>query len=162
MKRIVSVLVENKAGVLSRTAGLFARRGFNIESLAVGETEDPTISRMTIVAEGDERTLEQVEKQLNKQIDVIKVKFLELEASTRRATKGKAATMRGMMVATVPMLVPMINRERGMTRTIRMRKGTERRMLMMKLRTVITGRGRGMTPPSSPATISTPRGRPMT
>ncbi len=84
MKRIVSVLVENKAGVLSRTAGLFARRGFNIESLAVGETEDPTISRMTIVAEGDERTLEQVEKQLNKQIDVIKVKFLELEASTRR------------------------------------------------------------------------------
>ena len=85
-----------------------------------------------------------------------------MEASTSRATKGKAATMRGMMVATVPMLVPMISRERGMTRTIRMRKGTERRMLMMKLRTVITGRGRGMTPPSSPATISTPRGRPMT
>lgn len=85
-----------------------------------------------------------------------------MEASTSRATKGKAATMRGMMVATVPMLVPMINRDRGMTRTIRMRKGTERRMLMMKLRTVITGRGRGMTPPSSPATISTPSGRPMT
>lgn len=84
MRRIVSVLVENKAGVLSRTAGLFARRGFNIESLAVGETDDPSISRMTIVAEGDERTLEQVEKQLNKQIDVIKVKFLELDASTRR------------------------------------------------------------------------------
>ena len=84
MRRIVSVLVENKAGVLSRTAGLFARRGFNIVSLAVGETEDPTISRMTIVAEGDERTLEQVEKQLNKQIDVIKVKFLETDASTRR------------------------------------------------------------------------------
>ena len=77
MKRIVSVLVENKAGVLSRTAGLFARRGFNIESLAVGETEDPTISRMTIVAEGDERTLEQVEKQLNKLIEVIKVRTLE-------------------------------------------------------------------------------------
>ena len=84
MRRIVSVVVENKAGVLSRTAGLFARRGFNIESLAVGETDDPSISRMTIVAEGDERTLEQVEKQLNKQIDVIKVKFLELDASTRR------------------------------------------------------------------------------
>ena len=73
MKQIMSVLVENKAGVLSRTAGLFARRGFNIESLAVGETEDPTVSRMTIVVEGDERTIEQVEKQLNKQIDVIKV-----------------------------------------------------------------------------------------
>ena len=84
MRRIVSVLVENKAGVLSRTAGLFARRGFNIVSLAVGETDDPSISRMTIVAEGDERTLEQVEKQLNKQIDVIKVKCLDTDASTRR------------------------------------------------------------------------------
>ena len=77
MKQIMSVLVENKAGVLSRTAGLF-------ESLAVGETEDPTVSRMTIVVEGDERTIEQVEKQLNKQIDVIKVKLLETDAATRR------------------------------------------------------------------------------
>ena len=84
MKQILSVLVENKAGVLSRTAGLFARRGFNIESLAVGETEDRTVSRMTIVVNGDERTMEQVEKQLNKQIDVIKVKTLEIDASTRR------------------------------------------------------------------------------
>lgn len=84
MKQIMSVLVENKAGVLSRTAGLFARRGFNIESLAVGETEDPTVSRMTIVVEGDERTIEQVEKQLNKQIDVIKVKLLETDAAPRR------------------------------------------------------------------------------
>ena len=84
MKQIMSVLVENKAGVLSRTAGLFARRGFNIESLAVGETEDPTVSRMTIVVEGDEPTIEQVEKQLNKQIDVIKVKLLETDAATRR------------------------------------------------------------------------------
>ena len=84
MKQIMSVLVENKAGGLSRTAGLFARRGFNIESLAVGETEDPTVSRMTIVVEGDERTIEQVEKQLNKQIDVIKVKLLETDAATRR------------------------------------------------------------------------------
>ena len=84
MKQIMSVLVENKAGVLSRTAGLFARRGFNIESLAVGETEDVTISRMTIVVNGDERTIEQVEKQLNKQIDVIKVKTLEVDTATRR------------------------------------------------------------------------------
>ena len=80
MKQFLSVLVENKAGVLSRTAGLFARRGFNIESLAVGETEDRTVSRMTIVVNGDERTMEQVEKQLNKQIDVIKVKTLEIDA----------------------------------------------------------------------------------
>lgn len=84
MKQIISVLVENKPGVLSRTAGLFARRAFNITSLTVGETDDPTVSRMTIVTEGDERTLEQVEKQLNKQIDVIKVKVLEVDASTRR------------------------------------------------------------------------------
>lgn len=84
MKQILSVLVENKSGVLSRTAGLFARRGFNIESLAVGETDDPSVSRMTIVAEGDERTIEQVEKQLNKQIDVIKVLMLESDCSTRR------------------------------------------------------------------------------
>ncbi len=58
MKHIISALVENRAGVLSRTAGLFARRGFNIESLAVGETDDATVSRMTIVVEGDEKILE--------------------------------------------------------------------------------------------------------
>lgn len=76
MRNILSVLVENRAGVLSRTAGLFARRGFNIESLAVGETMDSSVSRMTIIVEGDARIVEQVEKQLNKQIDVIKVRSL--------------------------------------------------------------------------------------
>ena len=84
MKSILSVLVENRAGVLSRIAGLFARRGFNIDSLAVGATDDPSVSRMTIIVDGDERTMEQVFKQLNKQIDVIKVKTLEASASTRR------------------------------------------------------------------------------
>ncbi|MBP1558506.1 MAG: acetolactate synthase small subunit [Oscillospiraceae bacterium] len=84
MKRTISVLVENKAGVLSRVSGLFARRGFNINSLAVGETEDPAISRMTIVSEGDEHTIEQVEKQLNKMIDTLKIKLLEDGSSTRR------------------------------------------------------------------------------
>ena len=84
MKKIYSVLVENKAGVLSRIAGLFARRGYNIESLVVGETDDNTVSRMTIVAGGDERIVEQIEKQLNKQIDVIKVKTLSLNAAIRR------------------------------------------------------------------------------
>jgi acetolactate synthase-1/3 small subunit len=73
MKHTISVLVENKFGVLARVASLFSARGFNIDSLAVGETEDPTVSRMTIVAKGDERTLEQIKKQLNKLIDVIKV-----------------------------------------------------------------------------------------
>ena len=73
MKHTISVLVENKFGVLARISGLFSARGFNIESLAVGETEDPTVSRMTIVSEGDEKILEQIKKQLNKLIDVIKV-----------------------------------------------------------------------------------------
>ena len=76
MKYTLSVLVENQPGVLSKVAGLFSRRGFNIDSLAVGVTEDPAISRMTIVVDGDEHIVEQVEKQLNKVIPVIKVKNL--------------------------------------------------------------------------------------
>lgn len=75
-KFIIAVLVENKFGVLARVAGLFSARGFNIDSLAVGETEDPNISRMTIVVEADKRILEQVKKQLNKLIDVIRVQDL--------------------------------------------------------------------------------------
>jgi len=73
---VISVLVENKFGVLARVAGLFSARGFNIDSLAVGETEDPEVSRMTIVVDADERILEQIKKQLNKLIDVIKVQDL--------------------------------------------------------------------------------------
>ena len=73
MKHVISVLVQNKSGVLSRIAGLFSGRGFNIDSLCVAETLDPTKSRMTIVVEGDDRILEQVNKQLNKLIDIIKV-----------------------------------------------------------------------------------------
>lgn len=73
MKHTISVLVENKFGVLARVAGLFSGRGFNIDSLSVGETLDPTKSRMTIVVNGDDKILEQVTKQLNKLIDVIKV-----------------------------------------------------------------------------------------
>lgn len=73
MRHTISVLVENKFGVLARIATLFAARGFNIDSLAVGETETPDISRMTIVVRGDDRILEQVEKQLNKLLDIIKV-----------------------------------------------------------------------------------------
>lgn len=73
MKHIISTLVQNEAGVLAHISGLFAGRGFNIDSLAVGETEDPSISRMTIVAEGDEQILEQIVKQLRKVITVLKV-----------------------------------------------------------------------------------------
>ncbi|MCX7821476.1 MAG: acetolactate synthase small subunit [Brevinematales bacterium] len=74
MKYTLSVQVENHFGVLARIAGLFSARGFNISSLSVAETEDPTISVMTIVVEGDEKILDQVKKQLNKLIEVIKVK----------------------------------------------------------------------------------------
>ncbi len=73
MRHTISVLVENEFGVLSRVSGLFSGRGFNIESLSVAETTDPMISRMTIVTRGNEQILEQIEKQLNKLINVIKV-----------------------------------------------------------------------------------------
>lgn len=73
MKHTISVLVENKPGVLARIAGLFSGRGYNIDSLSVGETQDKKVSRMTIVAHGDDAVLEQITKQLNKLIDVIKV-----------------------------------------------------------------------------------------
>src|SRR2546428_296842 len=75
-KHTIAVLVENKFGVLSRVAGLFSARGYNIESLSVGETLDPSVSRMTIVVTGDEFVIEQVTKQLHKLIDVIKVSDL--------------------------------------------------------------------------------------
>ncbi|MDQ0287007.1 acetolactate synthase-1/3 small subunit [Desulfofundulus luciae] len=73
MRHTLAVLVENNPGVLARVAGLFSRRGYNIDSLAVGRTDNPAISRMTIVVEGDDRVLEQVTKQLHKLIDVIKI-----------------------------------------------------------------------------------------
>lgn len=84
MKRIYSVLVENRSGVLCKVAGLFYRRNFNIDSLTVGETDDPAVSCMTIVSSGDLRDIEQVEKQLNKKLDVIKVKTFEEQASISR------------------------------------------------------------------------------
>ncbi len=85
MRHTISVLVENEFGVLSRVSGLFSGRGFNIESLCVAETNDPQVSRMTIVTTGNEQILEQINKQLNKLINVIKVidyhksKFIERE-----------------------------------------------------------------------------------
>ncbi len=84
MKHTLSVLVENHPGVLSRIAGLFSRRGFNIDSLAVGTTEVPDISRMTIVVNGDDYIVEQVKKQLNKLIDVIKISEIDPVNSVTR------------------------------------------------------------------------------
>jgi len=84
MRHTISVLVENRFGVLSRISGLFSGRGFNIESLTVGPTEDPSISRMTIVTRGDNKIIEQINKQLNKLIDVIRVRDVTSEAYVDR------------------------------------------------------------------------------
>jgi acetolactate synthase-1/3 small subunit len=83
-KHIIATLVENKPGVMLRISGLFARRGFNIESIAVGTTEQEDISRMTIIVRGDDKVLEQVEKQLNKQVDILKVSDLTATSSVVR------------------------------------------------------------------------------
>ncbi|MDW5551478.1 MULTISPECIES: acetolactate synthase small subunit [Methanosarcina] len=83
-KYTLAVLVENKSGVLAKVAGLFSKRGYNIDSLAVGVTEDPEISRMTIVVQGDDQVLEQVTKQFNKIVDVIKVSDIEGDDTVER------------------------------------------------------------------------------
>ena len=83
-RHTLSVLVENKSGVLARVSALFSRRGFNIESLAVGPTENPDLSRMTIVADAESAPLEQITKQLNKLIEVIKIVELDSEAAVQR------------------------------------------------------------------------------
>ena len=83
-KHILSVLVENKPGALTRIAGLFARRGFNIDTLAVGPTEDPTVSRMTITLDGAAHPIDQVTKQLHKLVNVIKIRDLEPEETIAR------------------------------------------------------------------------------
>jgi acetolactate synthase-1/3 small subunit len=80
----LSVLVENKPGVLARVSGLFARRGFNIDSLAVGESQDPKVSRMTIVVSVEEKPLEQVTKQLHKLINILRIEELPADASVER------------------------------------------------------------------------------
>jgi len=91
MKHIISALVENKPGVLAHVAGMFAARSFNIDSLVVGRTEDPKLSRMTIVVIGDDRVLEQVRKQLGKIIPVVKVQDYV----------GKPVVARDLMLVTV-------------------------------------------------------------
>jgi acetolactate synthase-1/3 small subunit len=92
MRHTISILVENEFGVLSRVAGLFSGRGFNIESLSVAETMDATVSRITLVTRGDDQVLEQIEKQLNKLISVIKVvDFVDSEHVERELVLVKVA-----------------------------------------------------------------------
>ncbi|XBC38910.1 MAG: acetolactate synthase small subunit [Buchnera aphidicola (Melaphis rhois)] len=84
MKRIISILLENESGALSRVVGLFSQRGYNIESITVAPTEDSSISKMTIQTEGDEKVIEQIEKQLHKLIDVLQVTEIEHENHLER------------------------------------------------------------------------------
>ena len=105
MQHTISILVENKFGVLARISGLFSGRGFNIESLCVAETLDPSVSRMTIVTRGDDQIVEQITKQLNKLIDVIKVsdltatEFVEREMALTKikVTKENRAEILGIV-----------------------------------------------------------------
>lgn len=83
-RKVLSILVDNTAGVLSRVSGLFSRRGYNIDSLTVGETADPRYSRMTVVVNGDDQVLDQIRKQLNKLVDVIDIKELKEDSSVCR------------------------------------------------------------------------------
>ena len=103
----LSVLVENKPGVLARVSGLFSRRGFNIDSLAVGETEYPEVSRITIVVNAEENALEQVTKQLNKLVNVLKIVEMDPATSVQRElllVKVRAErTMRSQVLETVQM-----------------------------------------------------------
>jgi acetolactate synthase-1/3 small subunit len=100
-------LVENKSGVLARVASLFSARGFNIDSLAVGETEEPTVSRMTIVVRGDERILDQVEKQLDRLVDVVKVSdylqtpHLERDLALIKVRAGKESRSELMQICDI-------------------------------------------------------------
>ena len=117
MKQTRSVLVENRAGVLNRITGLFSRRAFNIESLAVGVTDDPTVSRITIIVDSGNSVVEQVEKQLNKLVEVIKVRTLDessmigrelmiLKVSANSRTRGDIMTICNICGAKVADLSP--------------------------------------------------------
>lgn len=119
MRRIISLLLENESGALSRVVGLFSQRAYNIETLTVAPTEDPTLSRMTIVTMGDDRVIEQITKQLNKLVDVLKVSDLtdgehiereivlvkvRADGSIRDEVKRTADIFRGQIVDVTPHL----------------------------------------------------------
>ena len=84
MRRILSILLENEAGALSRIVGLFSQRGYNIDSLTVANTDDPSLSRITLTTHGDQKVLEQITKQVNKLVDVLKVRELTENAHVER------------------------------------------------------------------------------
>ena len=159
MRRMVlSILVENTSGVLSRVAGMFSRRGYNIDSLSVGETHNPAISRMTVAATGEELTLEQIEKQLNKLEDVIEIKELadgesvcrelvlvkvKAGVAERQAIIGVADIFRAKVVdvAKESLMIELTGNQSKINAFIELLDGFE---ILQLVRTGLTGLARGM------------------
>lgn len=156
-KRVLSLLVDNTSGVLSRIAGLFSRRGYNIDSLTVGVTADPRYSRMTVVATGDEQILDQITKQLAKLIDVVDIKTLEdevsvsrelilvkvrVDAKDRQAVVTMADVFRGKVVdvGTDSLIIELTGNQSKLDAFIRLVEGYE---ILELARTGITGLSRG-------------------
>ncbi len=125
MRRILSVLLENESGALSRVIGLFSQRGYNIESLTVAPTDDPTLSRMTIQTVGDEKAIEQIEKQLHKLVDVCasaswgrgahverEIMLVKVQASGygREEVKRNTEIFRGQIIDVTPSSIPSARR----------------------------------------------------
>ena len=157
MKKVFSLLVDNPSGCLSRVAGMFSRRGYNIESLTVGETTDPRYSRMTVVAKGDEQILDQIRKQLAKLIDVVDIKVLDPDTSVNRelvlvkvrvegAQRQTVITMadvfRGKVVdvGTDSLIIELTGQQNKLDAFIRLLKDYE---ILELARTGITGLSRG-------------------
>ena len=157
-QRVLSILVDNSAGVLTRVAGLFSRRGYNIDSLTVGETADPRFSRMTVIARGDDLVLEQITKQLAKQVDVRDVKVLDPEHSVnrelvlikvrvtpeQRQNVIMLANQFGCTiedVGTRSLIIQMINKREKLDALLSLLQGNE---ILELARTGMTGLSRGM------------------
>lgn len=159
MRRMVlSILVENTSGVLSRVAGMFSRRGYNIDSLSVGETHNPAISRMTVAVTGEELTLEQIEKQLNKLEDVIEIKELadgesvcrelvlvkvKADISERQAIIAVADIFRAKIVdvAKESLMIELTGNQSKINAFIELLDGFE---ILQLVRTGLTGLSRGI------------------
>lgn len=156
-KKVLSLLVDNTPGVLSRVSGLFARRGYNIESLTVGETADPRYSRMTVVVNGDEKVLDQISKQVEKLIDVADVKVLQsstsvcrelvlvkvrVEGSQRESVISMADIFRGKVVDVGPdsLIVELTGSEEKLEAFVSLLSDYE---ILELARTGITGLSRG-------------------
>ncbi len=160
MRHIISLLMENEAGALSRVAGLFSARGYNIESLTVAATEDPTLSRMTIVTRGSDEVIEQINKQLNKLIDVVKLQditdglHIERElmlvkvravGEGREAMRRLADTFRGNIIDETEKsyIIELIGDGKELTSFLEALEATGPTAILETVRTGTSGIGRG-------------------